>query len=48
VNETSPDRAHRCFTAKTAKGAKTIAKDIAFFTHRTIATPHRGLVAEDW
>jgi len=27
---------HRRFTAKIAKNAKTIAKDIAFLTHRTV------------
>jgi len=31
-------RAHRNFTAKTAKNAKIIAKDIALLTHRAIAT----------
>jgi hypothetical protein len=30
-------RTHRSFTAKTAKNAKTIAKDIALLTHRTIS-----------
>jgi hypothetical protein len=29
--------AHRCFTAKNAKNAKNIAKDIACLAHRTIA-----------
>jgi hypothetical protein len=35
--------AHRNFTAKTAKLAKAIAKNIAWLTHRTITASHRGL-----
>jgi len=32
---------HRSFTAKTAKNAKTIAKDIAILTHRIIVVESR-------
>jgi len=38
---------HRNFTAKIAKNAKFIAKDIPWLTHRTVTASHRRLYAID-